>query len=288
MKNNLKKIVICMVALLCVLCTFGKVQKVNAAESGYVNLKIGELRDNSKTFKKYDVTGDGEADKVKISITTVGESEYDLRLQIYVNDNIAYDVVSEDHCYYSMGLVFLKNGKVFFDILSTISSEDMEYHGLYEYKDGKIKCIYDFLKYYSKYTHYYDVNIYKVKGNSIYGSTFVQFLSLGGFKSYNIKFVYKDGKIKRASNYYPIQYESAKDNKWTVNRKIKVYKKPGDKNIIYTLKKGDIIKIYKVVYKNKKVYFQIKDKNGKGKIGYIQAISNFPKKVYFKETQYSG
>lgn len=287
MKRSTKKKLLCVVIMLCALCISGKEQKVYAAKSGYVHFDWwNDSKD--KTNNKYDVTGDGKADVIRASLTTSRDNNDYGTLQIFINDVLAYNNTIGDCLGWTVNLIHLKNGKTFFDITCIVINDHEEIHELFEYKDGKLVSIYDFLKDYSKYTHFYGVNIRKVKGNSIYYVYNVQFLSLGGFKSYNIKYVYKDGKIKRTSNYYPIIYNSAYKNKWTVNRKIKVYKKPGNKKVIYTLKKGNKIKIYKVVYKNKKVYFQIKNKNGKGKTGYIPATTKYPRKKYFKESFYSG
>ncbi len=287
MKNNVMKMGFYIIILLCMLCTLGKVQKVHAADSGYVDLSLYNDGEN-KTNNKYDVTGDGKADVVKTSLKMSGYNDDDGTLKIFVNDVLVYNNTIGP-CYgWTVNLIPLKNGKTFFDIACTVENDREEIHELFEYKDKKLVSIYDFKKYYSKYANHYGVYIKKVKGNSIYFYNYVQFISLGGFEKYIIKYIYKDGKIKRASDYYPILYESEKDNKWTVNRKIKVYKKPGNKKVIYTLKKGDKIKIYKVVYKNKKIYFQVKNKNGKGKTGYIPATTKYPRKKYFKEAFYSG
>lgn len=287
MKNGLKRMIFCVVITLCAFCASEKGQKVYAAESGYV--KLGKLwsENKSKIYKKYDVTGDGIADKVKISFKRVGRD--DGRLQIYVNGKSVYNYIARESLGWDVGLVCLKNGKTFFDICSTVVSDDIELHKLYTYYNGKLNVAYDFLDDYSKYATYYDMHVRKVKGNTIYTKTMIQFFTTGGFTSYNMKFVYKDGKFRRESNSFPIIYASTKNNKWTVNRKIKVYKKAGGKRIIYTLKKGDKIKINRVVYKGKKIYFQVKNKNGKGKTGYIPATMNYPgKRYYFKEAFYSG
>lgn len=288
MKRELKRRLFCMAIMLCALCVLGKEQKVYAAESGYVRLGGMWSGNKSKTYKKYDVTGDRIADRVKISVRNTGESGYDGTLKIYVNGKLAFEETVGEYNFWEVGLIRLKNGKTFFDISCTIVSDYIGLHAIYKYSDGKLNVIHNFLDCYSKYARYYNARIYKVKGNTIYTRTMIQFLTTGGFTEYNMKLVYKNGKIQRVSNSYPIIYDSTQKNKWTANRKIKVYKKAGNKKVIYTLKKGDVIKINKVVYKNRKIYFQVKNKNGKGKTGYIPATTKYLKTLYFKETQYSG
>lgn len=287
MKKELKRKLFCMAIMLCTLCVLGKEQKVYAAKSGYVSLGNMWSGNKSKTYKKYDVTGDGKADKIKISFKRVGERGYDGRLRIYVNGKLAYDNTASDCIYWNVGLVRLKNGKAFFDIRNLVSSDDVDLHRLYKYDDGKFKVAYDFLKYYEGYAHNVATAVYKVKGNTIYASIYGQFWKTGGI-GHNIKIQYKNGKLKRVSTYCPISYGSEEKNRWTATKKIKVYKKPGSKEVIYTLKKGDVIKINKVVYKNKKIYFQVKNKNGKGKTGYIPELIYPFEGSYFKEAHFSG
>lgn len=287
MKNELRKKIFCMLIMLCALCVLGKEQKVYAAKSGYAKLGNVWDRNKSKTYKKYDVTGDGKADKVKIVMKRIGENGYDGRLRIYVNGKLAYDNIASDCIYWSVGLVFLKNGKTFFNIMSLVSSDDVDLHKLYQYKYGKFTVAYDFLKYYEGYAHNVSAGVDSVKGNTIYASICGQFWKTGGI-GHNIKIQYKNGKLKRVSNYCPISYGSERKNRWTANRKIKAYKNPGSKKVIYTIKKGDVIKINKVVYKNKKIYFQVKNKNGDGKTGYIPETIYPSAKTYFKEAYFSG
>lgn len=287
MKNGLKKKLLCIVIMLCALCALGKEQKVYAAKSGYVKLAIAWGENKSKTYKQYDVNGDGEKDKVKISMKKIGKDGHNGRLRIYVNGKLAYDNTADECIYWNVGLVRLKNGKAFFDIRNLVLSDDVDLHKLYRYNNGKLKVAYDFLKYYEEYAHNVNTDVYKVKGNTIYVGVSAQFWKTGGI-GHNIKIQYKNGKLQRISAYCPILYRSDKENKWTAIKKIKVYKKPGSKKVIYTLKKGDVIKINKLVYKNKRIYFQVKNKNGKGKAGYIPE-SIYPQGIGdFKEARFSG
>ncbi|MCM1159408.1 MAG: hypothetical protein NC300_11915 [Bacteroidales bacterium] len=285
LNNTGKKKFFCMLMIMCVFCVWGKEQVVYAAKSGYVNLGNVWSENKSKTYKKYDVTGDGKVDKVKITMKRVGENGYNGRLRIYVNNKLTYDCIAVDCIYWSVGLVCLKNGNVYFDIWNLVSSEDVDIHGLYAYNNGKLETAYDFLKYYEGYAHNVSTGVEKVKGNVIYVGIGAQFWKTGGI-SHNIKIQYKNGKLKRVSNYCPIIYGSKAENRWTAIRRIKIYEKPSSKKVIYTVKKGDVIKINKVVYKNKKIYFQVKNK--KGKKGYMPELIYPTGGAYFKEAFFSG
>lgn len=280
--------VLIIMAVLTVICIIVPKQEVYAAKSRYINLKVPEKVNKSKTYKKYDVTGDGVADKVTLKITK-GKDKYDRTLKIKVNGLSVYKHTAQDSQFWDVNLVCLKNGKVYFEIYSLVSSEDIELHELYQYKNGTLKRVFDFQDYGGGYVTHYFVSIKKVSGNTIYTNASAQFLTTGGFLEYKMKLKYSKGKIKRVTNTYKLKYDGENmKNHWTVNRKIKVYKKPGSSSLIYTLKKGDVIKINKVIYKNKKVYFEVKNKNGQGKKGYIRGTKTYPNKLYFKESWYSG
>lgn len=285
MKSELRKKIFYMLIMLCALCVLGKDLKVYAVKSGYVKLGTMRIGNKSKTYKKYDVTGDGKADKIKITMKKV--EKYNGRLRIYVNNRLVYDNVAIDCIYWNVGLVSLKNGMTFFDIQNLVSSEDVDLHKLYQYDDGKFKVAYDFLKYYRDYAHNVATAVYKVEGNTIYASIYGQFWKTGGI-DHDIKIQYKNGKLKRVSTYCPILYSAEKENRWTAKRKINVYEKPESKKIIYTVKKGDVIKINKVVYKNKKIYFQVKNENEKVKTGYIPETIYPSAETYFEEAHFSG
>lgn len=191
-----------------------------------------------------------------------------------------------------MNLIRLKNGKIFFEIRDGFN-DWVDTHKLYAYNKGKLKCVYDFHKYYEKYAYRYLVHIKKSSGNTIKTKVEAQFYTSGSIK-FNMNVSYKDGEFKSTSNQYDPRYkEMYHKNKWTVNKKIKVYKKAGSKQLAYTLKKRDVVKINKVIYKNNKVYFQVKNKEGKGKTGYIPATKNARatydnKYKCFKEIEFFG
>lgn len=159
-------------------------------------------------------------------------------------------------------------------------------HQLYCVQNSKLKSVYDFQKYYNKYADYYLTDIAKVSGNTIKISVMAQFFVPGSVR-FDMNFTYKDGKFKRTSNTFALKYKTmARKNKWTANRKIKVYKKAGSKKLAYTLKKGNVVKLNKVVYKGNKVYFQVKKSNGK--TGYIVATKHMSPTLYFEEAQFAG
>lgn len=235
---------------------------------------------------QYDVDGDGVSDQIKMEIVYNNDRSYSRVLKIFVNDvKVFQQKRIEDPIWY-VRLIRLQNQKVFFDIYSTISSDDACMHQLYCVQNSKLKSVYDFQKYYNKYADYYLTDIAKVSGNTVKISVMAQFFVTGSVR-FEMNFTYKDGKFKRTSNTFALKYKTmARKNKWTANRKIKVYKKAGSKKLAYTLKKGNVVKLNKVVYKGNKVYFQVKKSNGK--TGYIVATKHMSPTLYFEEAQFAG
>ena len=237
-------------------------------------------------YSQYDVTGDRSTDTVKVEIVNNEDENDSETIQIFVNDKIAFKQKREWGPYWSVELIKLGNGKVFFDIYSMISSDDDRIHQLYTCENNKLKSVYDYQKYYDEYTINYSVDIVKVSGNIIETEVRAQFYTTGSIQ-YDMNLNFEDGKFERSENSFALQYKAmSKENKWTVNTKIKVYEEAGNKKVAYTLKKGSIVKLDKVVYNNNEVYFQVE--NNKGEKGYIVAAKTYPDTLYFKEVQHAG
>lgn len=244
-----------------------------------------ELLNPDETYQ-YDVTEDGVTDQVKVEIVDNKDKADSATIKIFVNGQVAFKQKRESDPFWSVNLIRLENGKVFFDIYSTILSDDACIHQLYSCEEGKLKSVYDFQKYYAKYADYYLVGVEVVSGNTIKTSVMAQFYTTGRIW-FDMTLRYEDGAFITTSDAFMPKYkEMDRKNKWTANRKIKVYKKAGSKRTAYTLKKGNAIKLNQVVYKDNKVYFKVK--NSKGKTGYIPASKNGNPAGYFKEAQYAG
>lgn len=273
--------------LICITCIVGVKQEVCAA--GYVKIDMTQ-KNTVKTYSTYDVTGDGKWDTMKWIVISDENGD---TLQITVNDEVVYAYTNEDCNGWKLGLIRLDNGKTVFDISSMSSNDYVVIHKLFEYSNESLKVIYDMQKAGARYAYRYDETVDKVKGNMIYVNASGQFYTTGKL-NYKMRLKYAGGKIKRMSNsasctgYDPFAYHKfyGDHKKWTVNKKIKVYKQIGKKKTAYTLKNGNIITITKIIFDGKKVWFQVK--NQKGKKGYIPAAKKHPKKDYFKEAFFVG
>lgn len=244
---------------------------------------------NNEVFSQYDVTGDGKVDKVKVEF----EESHDYNLAdswdmtIYINGQEVFSDGRTSEAYWNIQLIKLENGKVFFDIHSALSNNDGHVHRLYGYEDDELKCVYDFQEYYGEYAYSYVVNIVNISGNTLNTEVSAQFYTTGKIQ-YRMDLDYKGGKIgyfESSSDTFDIRYEDeSKENKWTVNTDIKIYAEAGSEEIAYTLKRENIVKLNKVIFKDNIVYFQVE--NDKGEIGYILADTTYPDVFYFKEVQF--
>lgn len=263
-------------------------QKAEAAGSGITKVTPGTV------YSQYDLDEDGAKDAVK-AVVTEGSTATDGAgtLRIYVNDEAVFEQTRNEYPYWTIQLITLKNGRTFIDIESTIGSDDDCMHEIYRLKNGQLESICDFQEPYSKYGDYYNVTITKVSGDSLIVDASAQFFTTG-ITHWRMKYVYMICKcqIRHESfdfgyieNSYKIQYKDMPvKNKWTAGKKLKAYKKAGSKKVVYTIKKGSTVKINRIIFKNNKIYFQIK--NGKGKTGYIPCAKKYKKE--FKEAAFAG
>lgn len=281
MKTTLKKIV--WTWALCLMAAFALGAKAQAATPTIYKFEPS-YNSSAETYKGMDVTGDKVNDTVKVKYKEVSTGYMVCR--IYVNGKQVFKQKRGWEPTWTIQLIRLQNGKVLFDINSTIGSDDACIHCLYVYKNGKLQKMYDFQKHYAKYASYYSVDITGVTGNKMKATTYAMFYLTGSI-SYDMNFVYKGGKVKLGSNKYKIQYGYTKNN-WTVGRTMKVYKKPGSKKQVFTLRDGDKVKINKVVYKKNKPYIQVQRTKGKVKIGYIPGVKKHTYPYYFDEAMFAG
>ncbi|MCI8410690.1 MAG: hypothetical protein HFJ09_15760 [Lachnospiraceae bacterium] len=233
-------------------------------------------------YSQYDVTGDGETDIVKVKIKNIADNEESGEIQVFVNDKIVFEQKREWSPGWNVQLIKLANGKVFFDIESEIGGDSNCIHQLYSFEGGKLKSIYDFQKYYSEYAERYHVDVSNVSGNTLETAVIAQFY-ITGFMQFDMKLDYKGEKFEKISNTFTPNYKAmSMENKWTADKTTTVYKNVGSKKIAYTLKKGNAVKLNKIIYEKNKVYFQLE--NNKGENGYIASSKSAG---YFNEARVS-
>ena len=164
--------------LLCITCIAGPKQTAYAAANGYADMSSYKL-DEVKTCSQYDVTGDGIKDKVQAVVS------YDKKTQKYsykitVNDVSVFEQASGENedAWWSLNLLPMQDGKVFFEISGNSYNDYIQKHGLYEYVDGTLKWFYDMQRD-GRYCDRYNVTIDKVAGNTIYTNISAQYYTTG-------------------------------------------------------------------------------------------------------------
>lgn len=285
--------------LFAVVMVFALEAKVFAATPGWEDLKSFDgITKRTKVYTELDVTGDKKKDTIKVVYTPKGDMSdpdfVDGEIKILVNGKRVFKEARYGSPQWAIRLIWLKNGKVIFYISSTVGSGDNGEAGLYQYQSGKLRQLYDLDKFTDGAGGDADgYTIQKVTGNKIVIERSTQF-HLTGMLYYNMTLVYKNGKLKLASNQmkttgrFSQSIATGNGNGWTAAYTMKVYNKAGSKKVAFKIKKGSKIEFKKVIYKNNKFYFQIRELSGKKRTGYIQnpKASKYP--FYFEECVFVG
>lgn len=214
----------------------------------------------SKITKKYDVTGDKKADKIEfVCYNSEGYDDYDI-LKVYINNKLAY--TKEYNHYYSVHakIIKLKNGKVFL-LMQTTTDNDDDYpvNGIYQYKNGKLKCVTNLSKPLNKYSYHLNCNVTKVENNTIYVKYNLMCYSLGSSQIEN-KYIYKDGKFKLNSTGTIKTVRTYQKNTKTLTtaKKLSVYKKPTAKKATVKIPKNKKVKLSTCKYVDGKMFIKLK------------------------------
>lgn len=233
---------------------------VQAATASVVTFK------ESKTYTKYDVTGDG----VKDTVSFKSEMKKVFTFSAYVNDECALTVELDGYPDYisTIKLVTLKNGKKYL-YLHLAGDDDMGPYDLYTYKNGKFEKEVNLIKNVPN-GYMPTAQISKVSGNKIYFKNTYCSNVLGGI-IYNTTYKYKSGKLKLTSNTYKIAgYGRAekggiakKTSTFSLAKSVKLYSKKTLKGKTFTLSKGTKVKVTKIYITSKTVSYYVKTSNGK-------------------------
>lgn len=251
----------------------------------------GVKLNNRTDITKYDITGDGRKDKLRIDSEEVSEAfeNEGSGWYITVNDKVVYRAKDKSTTELRVSMYQVDTKRVYLDIQEVWANASLYlFHGLYRYGGGKLKCVCDFYTPIVKkiYDYRYDAvitsltsNKMTVRGANEFGGT--------GWLNWKMVYQYKGGKWKSKGNTYTVvgsQATNKKQNKLTAKKTIKMYEKPGGKSVSFTARSGDKVKIKKICLKGKKTYVQAV--NSKGKAGWFLS----PRKAveYFKETMFAG
>ena len=150
-----------------------------------------------KTWTRYDITGDGKKDRIKV---VRRKSQYDgcwNGADIYVN-NTKVCAINKTFMDMSIRIITLSNGKPFLCLRGGTDNDISVFHGLYQYRNGKIVQVVNFIN----ETYGRPVNEAKIylSGNTIRVRTEAMSYSLG-YCTTEFTYKYQKGTLLRTSNY---------------------------------------------------------------------------------------
>lgn len=261
----------------------------NAASEGSVSLNPG------KSYTSYDITGDNKADTIKFSMAYNSEYDYYEGFKVIINNAAAYSCKG---FFYDLEvkLYTLKNGKNFLYLYAEENNGDGPVCGLFQYKNGKLHKVIDFISFMSKYGFHLNGNIVSVKGNTIRARFNCMSYTLAG-SAYYYDYSYKNGTLKRTSTktskieYYTYDdnYNSTKCGSLILRMPLKVYTGTSCDKLLCSLKKGDKVKITGAYVKGGKACLKVK-RLSDGKTGWLKCLKKEPSDYYppFEQMQYAG
>lgn len=267
MKEKLKKIR--NLLFLCfVLVTAGILFQAQDAQAA----KIGSYKlSDSKPTKKYDVTGDGKADKIeikKLNKSKDGALYSYLGYKILVNGKTIFNSTSG---YNRLDISLIKTKKYSYFKIDEWNCGDIgAIEKIYEYSGKRLKesiSLRNIEKKYEGWIFHYKIS--SVKAHSIKIKIEGQTGMLGETKSsFELK-VGKGGKLSLAKKVVGVSCKIWLDDhlvtpKYLITtKKIQVYKNEGTTKKAFSIKKGSKVKITKVSIRKKKPTYYCITKSGK-------------------------
>ena len=260
-KENMKKfLTICMFLMGLVIFS---VLPVQAAAPKMYTLQPG------KTYDQYDITGDGEKDKLKIVQVEGAYDGYWAELNLYVNSKKA-GTIKGSFNEMSARIITLSNGKSFLCVRGCTDNDISIFNGLYQYRNGKIVQVVNFLNtIYGRPVN--DAAIY-LNGNSVTVRTEEMSYSLG-YCTTAYTYKYQNGSLVRTSNYGKYTRLNAADKTtglFTAAKNIQAYKGPGSAEKAFAIRKNSTVKILNCWTSGNKMYIRVKCGS---KTGWIKAVT---------------
>lgn len=249
--------------------------------------KLATLR-SGKTYKSYDITGDGKKDKVKLRLwNSLNDGMYTKNnLEVKINGKSALRVSRDwaDMDSAKLQICKLSNGRVFVNVTAKTPDGDGVISGLYKYQKGKLVKQIDFIRFF-RYGMQQSGEIASVSGNTMKLNTYVMSWSLGPIHlQHTLK--YKGGKMAFSSRTGKMTTPYAKTY-LTASRNIQMYKTATGSSKAFVLKKGKMARITNCYVNKTNIRFKAKLPNGK--TGWFKAAKHeISSQGVFDECQYVG
>lgn len=221
----------------------------------------------NRTTTSYDITGDGKKDTLRISGIPVPDIDGYRRLTVYVNGKQVFcDAGSYSYFYtFEASLCTLANGKPFLYLYNPLDNGDATVCGIYQYKGGKLRRVFDFNTFYQPGSHQNGTAV-RVSGNRLIVRERVMSHALGNIEA-DFTLKYKNGTLTLASRTGTMHKIYMMGNPQPSYPKLRysvdLYTSQTSSRRAGTLQKGTPVKITKVYVGPKFVRFLLTTRSGK-------------------------
>ena len=251
--------------------------------------------ENEKTISRYDVTGDGKRDRVKITCTRPNENWEDFgdEWQIMVNGECVHRILADwGSCRPNVQLYQVSKKRVYLGIEEQAPDNDDIYgYALFQVDHEKLQKVCDFYNPIAGSItnfHYY-VNISKMTSKSMTTKCSDQLYATGRIV-WRMNYAYQDGEWQETENVYDVSYNPENEwldrsSGWTANRKLSVYTTTSLEQERFIVEKGEVVKILKLCIQDGNTYLQLT--NQSGETGWIQNPKEYCE-GYFEEVHFAG
>lgn len=219
----------------------------------------------SKTYKRYDITGDGKVDTIRSEM--VGK-DWKTNFEVYVNEKKALDIkvnhYYEEHA--KCQIISLANGKKYLYVYLPSDNGDGPV-SLYTYKNGKLVKEINLIKPFDEIMGYHSgAVVKKVSGNKIIFKMNSMSYALGALHFESV-YQYKKDKLVLTGKIHKLLYYYSGNNKpklgvLTTSIPIQLYQDKTAKQKVKKLKKRTKLKATKCYISKKRVTYYVKTEDG--------------------------
>lgn len=233
-----------------------EVEQVTAASV----TSLSPSRSGQRVSSKVDLDGDGVLDTVSAYNTTY-DGTYTKYIYVSVNGKTALKLDLTKECAYGfhMNIVESDAQNKCIQIYASSDNDMITFNCLYKY-DVVSGQFLELLNLFQG-VHRNSVNVKRATETGFVVNNRYQPMETGWIY-WDYTYVWENGNIALKSTTGPVTYCIKK--KFTTDRTIKFYKKPGGKKVSFTLKKGKKVKMKQVKMTKKKMYVQFQYGKKKG------------------------
>lgn len=230
-----------------------------------------EWNQKSVTRRTLDITGDGDADVIKVTGTKKSSSSpYLKKVKIKVNGKTKKTVKASNIVRVAVSVFTLKNNKPFMWV-EYITKKGAVTQVMYRYKSGKLKKVFSNADVAKKNTSNQSITHFASSGNNLH-VTFTLTTTVTGETRIVYTYNYKSGTLKRSKNtstqisYATTKYGTFTKDAVTAAGKFNVYTKTNLKTKKYGVKVGKVVQPVAVRLKGNNLLYQVRVA---GKTGWI-------------------